>query len=64
MRRIREAESQKLNEALERRKMKINARQMEDDTSENSEEDSLSEHTNSEAGILTLPMSSMGLTNT
>ena len=50
MRRIREAESRKLNEALERRKTKINTRQMEGDGSENSEDDALSD-SNSQVSI-------------
>ena len=53
MRRIREAESRKLNEALERRKMKLNTRKTEDEDSDNSEEDTLSD-TNSQASIAIL----------
>ena len=60
LRRIREAESRKLNEELERRKMKIHSRQTEDESSENSEEDTLSDR---KASILKLPMPSMTMTH-
>ncbi|KAI0218504.1 hypothetical protein LSAT2_029804 [Lamellibrachia satsuma] len=60
LRRIREAESRKLNEELERRKMKIHSRQTEDMSSENSEEDTLSDR---KASILKLPMPSMTMTH-
>ena len=63
MRRIREVESRKLKEELERRMMKINATQEEQDLSENSEDDSQSD-TNFDVSNLTLPMSSKTLANT